>query len=286
MLSTQNVSPTSFSQPPKPVAVDRWDVPDADTVRTMVTRYTATGFAVIEGPPNPGRADLMTLAQRLRLGEPFAPPIYQGSSHTGTDGVSALTAAEVEAATHPFQSREGQNLHCDGTLQELGQIPTTLMICVRPAASGGATILFDALAAFAELFHHDRAAADQLTHPRALRRTSDIGGGRSTVGPVFGWHAGRIVTRYSLRPTDTYHPLHPDQQPALDRALRFLEQAAQPGSPYRCEFTLQAGHALVLANDLVCHGRTAYQDEPGAKRELLRALFTRRPTVPGQDDIR
>jgi hypothetical protein len=277
-----NESVTSFSRPPQTVTADRWDMPNADAAEAVITRYSEIGFAVVQGPLDPGPADLLAFTERLNLGQPFTPPIYDGSSHTGSDGISALTVAGDAAGAHPFQSRDGQGLHCDGTVQHLGQIPTTVMICVRAAPAGGATILFDALAAFAELSSHDPHAAEQLTHARALVRTSDLADQPSTAGPAFGWHGGRLVTRYSLRSTDTYHPRQPDEQPALDRALRFLEQAAAPGSPYRCEFTLGAGQALVLANDRLCHGRTAYQDGPGSARLLLRALFTRRPTPSAQ----
>jgi hypothetical protein len=245
------------------------------------------GFVVIQGPDQPGRAELMALAHRLGLGAPFTPPIYRGSGHTSSDGVSALTVAgDVQPGAHPFQNRDSQALHCDGTVQQLGQIATTLMICVRPARSGGVTILFDALAAFGELAIEDPAVADQLVHPQALVRTSDLADHPFTAGPAFGYHRGRMVTRYSRQPTDTYHPRRAEDQPALDRALRFLDDAAQPGSPHRCEFSLAAGQALLLANDRVCHGRTAYQDDPMAPRMVLRALFTRHPDPTALDASR
>lgn len=285
MLPTQNPPAATFSLPPQAVEVDSWDLADLATVRAVVALYIDTGYAVVQCPPDPGRPELSILARRLNLGEPFTPPLYRGSGHTGDDGVSALTAVAGTSA-HPFQSRDGQNLHCDGTLQSLGQILTTVMLCVRPAASGGATILFDAATAFGELCASDPEAAKQLTHPGALMRTSTLAAGHATAGPAFAWRESRVITRYSVTATDTYHPRQPNEEPALRRALRFLTGAARPGSPHRCEFTLRAGQCLVLANGRVCHGRTAYRDEPGSARLLLRSLFTRRPTSSVENSVR
>lgn len=276
-VSDQSVLPVFSSLPPQAVVVDGWDLPDFAVARAVVAQYTGVGFVIIQGPLDPEREELLTLARVLNLGEALIPRLYRDSVHTGDDGVSAVTASIT--STHPFQSRDEQNLHCDGTLQALGQIPTTVMLCVHPAAHGGASVLFNAPAAFLELLANDPEAAAQLTHPGALVRVSTLVAGHFTAGPAFRWDDGRLITRYSVTNTDSYHPrcANDNDKEALERALRFLRRAAQPGSPHRCEFTLRASQALLLANDRLCHGRTAYRDDPGEARLLLRALFTRRP---------
>lgn len=271
----QSVLPVFASVPPQTIVAEDWSLSDLAAARAVVAQYAGAGFAIVQGPPDPGREQLRALARALKLGKAFIPPLYRSSVHTGEDGVSAITAST--ASPHPFQSRGGQNLHCDGTLQCLGQIPTTVMLCVRPGASGGASVLFNAPAAFLELHANDSDAAEQLTHPGALVRASTLVAGHATTGPAFRWDGDRLITRYSVTDTDTYHPRCANDTDALERALRFLRHAARPGSPHRCEFTLRAGQALLLANDRVCHGRTAYRDTPGGERLLLRSLFTRRP---------
>lgn len=279
--------PIFTPHPPETITTTSWSLPEPAIAQLVLAAYTGAGFALVQGPTDPGPGDLQALSAALRLGAVFTPPLYQGSTHTRPNGISHLTATDPVPG-HPFAGRAAQELHCDGTLQALGQIPTTLLLCVRPAASGGSTLLFDAPAAFAALHASDPEAAAQLTHEKALLRTSTLVADRASAGPAFGWRHGRLVTRYSLTETDSYHPLLPDDEPALRRALGYLRRAARPGSLFRCEFTLGAGQALILANDRLCHGRSAYQDQVSAPRLMLRALFTSRPGVriPAQGEAR
>ncbi|WP_197372286.1 TauD/TfdA family dioxygenase, partial [Streptomyces clavuligerus] len=152
-----------------------------------------------------------------------------------------------------------------------------VMLCAAAAAEGGHSFLVDLPAAFAVLRERDPEAAAQLVHPGALVRTSTLVQGRSRSGPAFAPDGdGGWVTRFSRTATDTYHPLSGGGA-ALGRALEFLDEAAAEGSRFRAGFTLAAGQALVLANDRLGHGRTAYRDDPDVPRLLLRGLFTRRP---------
>ncbi|MBD0692477.1 TauD/TfdA family dioxygenase [Streptomyces sp. CBMA123] len=264
--------------PAEPAVASSWGIPEPAARQQIAEGYRTRGYAVVHVPGTvPAEADLTALADALGLGPAFSPPQYRGSTHT-QGAVSRLTATADPA--HPFQNRAGQRFHCDATLQHLGQVATTVMICVRPGRSGGQTQLFNAVQAFAELQAVDPEAAAQLTHPGALRRTSTFVDGLSTAGPAFGRDpSGDLITRYSLTATDSYHPTAPGRQKHLDRALAALADAADDGSRHRTTFTLAAGQALVLANDKLCHGRTPFTDNSAAPRLLLRALFTTRPTV-------
>ncbi|MFB8236282.1 TauD/TfdA family dioxygenase [Kitasatospora purpeofusca] len=264
--------------PARPVTATAWNLPDPAARRQVVDTYLAGGYAIVHIPgAAPTEADLTALADALNLAAAFTPPQYRGSAHT-QGAVSRLSATDDPA--HPFQDRAGQNFHSDGTLQHLGQIATTVMMCVRGARTGGDTLLFNAVQAFADLQDADPDAAAQLTHDHALLRTSTLVENLSTAGPVFGHDpAGQWISRYSLTVTDSYHPTAPGRRAHLERALAHLADAAQPGSPYYCAFTLAAGQALVLANDRLSHGRTAFTDDADAPRLLLRGLYTARPTA-------
>lgn len=261
--------------PALPIEASDWTLPDHQGRRRIADCYQRCGYAIVHVPGiTPTDQHLTQLATALHLGEMFTPPLYTASSHTAA-GISQLTAAT--GGDHPFQDRAGQNVHCDGTLQHLGQIPTTLMLCVTPALEGGTSYLVNLIDAYAELRRADPEAADQLAHATALVRTSTFTAGTSTSGPAFARDAdGSWLTRYSRTDTDTYHPT-PGGADALKRGLAYLEAAARPGSAFRTDFTLRAGQALVLANDRLGHGRTAFRDNLSAPRLLLRALFTRRP---------
>jgi alpha-ketoglutarate-dependent taurine dioxygenase len=265
--------------PATPIDLGSWSIGDPTASRLVIDAYRTSGYAIVQVPgTEPDADDLAALAAALRLGAAYTPSHYQASPHTRS-GVSRLTATDDPA--HPFQDRAGQNLHSDGTLKPLGQIATTVMICVRPARTGGHTLLFNAVGAFTALRDQDPDAAAQLLHHTALVRTSDLAdvqGPRSTAGPAFGWDSsGELVSRYSLTSTDTYHPSEPTHQGDLDRALQFLADAAAPEGGYSCTLTLQPGQALILANDKLSHGRTEFTDAPGRPRLLLRGLYTARP---------
>ncbi|MET9776318.1 TauD/TfdA family dioxygenase [Streptomyces sp. NPDC006367] len=262
--------------PADPIEASAWSLPDVAVRRRIAVSYQRRGYAIVHVPGTvPSAEHLGAVSAALHLGKVFTPPLYTTSSHTAPSGVSRLTAASGEE--HPFQGRAGQNIHCDATLQSLGQIPTTLMLCVRAAAAGGVSYLVNLVDAYAELRRVDPEAADQLAHDSALVRTSTFASGHSTAGPAFAREAdGSWITRYSRTATDTYHAT-PRGEEALARALAFLDAAAQPGSAFRTDFTLKPGQALILANDRLGHGRTAFRDNPDTPRLLLRALFTLRP---------
>ncbi|MGW1234698.1 TauD/TfdA family dioxygenase [Streptomyces californicus] len=268
---------SSFSTTPAdPIEATAWSLPDVAVRRRIADSYRSRGYAIVHVPGTPPSAEhLGEVAAALHLGEVFTPPLYTTSSHTAASGVSRLTAAS--GGDHPFQDRAGQHVHCDATLQDLGQIPTTLMLCVSAAASGGVSFLVNLVDAYDELRRVDPEAAEQLAHDSALVRTSTFVSGRSVSGPAFAREAdGSWITRYSRTATDTYHAT-PGGEAAMARALAFLDAAAEPGSAFRTDFTLQPGQALILANDRLGHGRTAFRDNPTTPRLLLRALHTLRP---------
>ncbi|MEV7885142.1 TauD/TfdA family dioxygenase [Streptomyces sp. NPDC002817] len=269
--------PDFSTVPHAPVEAGSWSIPNAGIRRRIAAEYRQRGYAIVHVPGStPSHDDLAALADALGLGQPFTPLLYADSAHT-LGGVSRLTA--VPDAAHPFQDTAGQNVHCDGTLQLLGEIPTTVMMCAAEAADGGLSYLVNLVDAYAELRRLDAEAAAQLAHAESLVRTSTFVDGQFVAAPAFAEEqSGRWITRYSRTATDTYRSL-PGQQAALDRALAIMDAAAMPGSSYRVSFTLRAGQALVLANDRLGHGRTAYRDDPARPRLLLRGLFTLRPLV-------
>jgi hypothetical protein len=266
-----------------PVLVGSWDDIPSAAGHEAATRLATAGFALIQASQVPGPAAARQLASQLGLGPPFTPPQYRDSPHVDGQGVTRISTEA--GASHPaFGQATGQHLHSDGTLQRIGEIKTTMMLCARPAASGGTSQLFNAAGAFALLLHQDPAAAAALTAPDVLIRTSALPGSRGqfTAGPVFAVADGRVISRYSVTSTDRYDHDAVADPAALDRALDFLQDAAQPGSPCYTELTLAAGQGLLLANDLISHGRTAYHDDPAVPRLILRALFTRRCLITEQ----
>jgi hypothetical protein len=261
-----------------------WEHVPAGAIRDVAARLAANGYALIQAHQAPGPRTAGRLAAGLGLGPAFAPPQYRSRPYVDGQGVTRISADAATAAHPAFGQATGQELHSDGTLQRIGEIKTTMMLCARPAASGGTSRLFNAAGAFAALLSRDPAAAAALTAPEVLTRTSNLPDcqGQSAAGPAFAIADGRVISRYSITSTDAYHPGAVTDPAALGRALAFLQDAARPGSGFYTEITLTAGQGLLLANDMISHGRTPYHDDPAAPRLLYRALFTTRCTVTEQ----
>lgn len=260
---------------------------DANGVREhesgeVVDRYERHGFAVIQVGPEPVTPDtLLALAEAFDLGEAFVPPLYRrnGSNPTSVSRISAASNVGTADATHPSFGRAlGQELHCDGTLQSIGFIKASLLLCESPAAGGGHTTLFNASAAFVQLAAVDMPAAAALMSPGALVRQANINGSTElNVGPVFTLQDGELVCHYCVTDTDSWAV--PDDVAAADlkHGVEFLRRAALPGSPLFAQLTLDAGQAIVFDNTRISHGRSPYRDSETARRCLYRSLHVRHP---------
>lgn len=270
---------------PQPVRLSSYARPTRPQLLELLTRLDHQGaalFTVAEEPTSPA---LHALTSRLGLGRPFVPPMYRSTPTAADDsGISRLTVSTAPGRHPAFTNTAAQSFHSDGTLQRLGEIPTSLLVCHTPAAHGGQSLLLHATTALTALADLDLPAAMALTAPGVLVRQATIGPRRdTTAGPAFDVIDGRLLSRYSVTATDRFDPDAVDDPHALARAVAFFDAAAAPGSPYRHEIRLQAGQGLLLANDRLSHGRAAYHDDPTTPRVMLRALFTRRPTLPGDD---
>ncbi|NJP95430.1 TauD/TfdA family dioxygenase [Nonomuraea sp. FMUSA5-5] len=264
--------PTSVS----PIPVASYDSPQAKDLAAVIGQLRCAGFAVTSCPEPPTQERLLALAEALGLGEPFVPPLYRraGAIGVAASGISTLTASAAHVA-HPAVSASGQGLHVDGLLQPIGEVLTSILLCIRPAAEGGQSTLFNAMGAFWQLAKTDPDAAAALLSDRVLGRRATVNGSSDvTWGPAFAVVNGTLVTRYSRDGNDLWDPGN-GQEAALGRALTTLQVLAEPDSPYALRFTLQAGQGLIMSNSRICHGRTPYRDVADRPRRMLRGLFLR-----------
>lgn len=216
----------------------------------------------------------------LNLGEAFVPPLYQFSSSTLYDDLGISTLEAVEGgdlySTHPvFGSTAALALHTDGTLQEIGEISTSVLFCVERADRGGETTIFQAVEAFAALQRADSRLASALLDERALTKQASVNGSTATrKGPVFAYKAGALVTRYSVTDRDLWNV---NEVEYLLDAKNALATLARPGSPYFRQLLLEAGQGVILANEKVSHGRTGFSNSTDHVRRMLRGLYARQP---------
>nr|BAJ19044.1 putative non-heme oxygenase [Streptomyces sp. SANK 62799] len=265
-----------FSDPrcTQPVDFAEYDAPEQ-----LVNILEERGFAVVTMPdPGPPDATLISLAAALRLGNPYIPALYRYAETKDYSAAYSHIRGDTEDRHPGFSTTAGQAWHVDGLLDNIGDIRTTILYCVRAAHRGGETLLFNSLAAFAELRETDPAAAEALLSPRALNRRSTLPAiDVSTTGPVFAVdEAGNLLSRYTDNDTCTWN-FSAGPPGGLGRALAFLRSASD-NPRYRLAVRLAPGEALIFRNDRLSHGRRPYEDRPKARRHLVRALYAKVPT--------
>lgn len=252
-----------------------------DAARTAVLdEYYQRGFALFELDLE-GRDPATVLhdfTQALKLGDPFVPPLYQFSNSTLYDerGMSTLAPVPGDESLHPvFGSTDALELHTDGTLQQIGEVPTSVLFCVSPADRGGATTVFQAVQAFLELQDQQPALAAALLDERALTKHASVNGSKEVCrGAVFAYRDGELMTRYSVTDRDHWND---DEVTGLADAKNALAGLAGWNTPYFHQITLRRGQGIILANDKVSHGRTGFSNSPHQARHMLRVLFSRKP---------
>ncbi|MFI7633014.1 TauD/TfdA family dioxygenase [Nonomuraea sp. NPDC049400] len=238
------------------------------------------GFAVADMPADVTPVSAIELlADGWDLGQPVVPALYRMPGAEQFDREIA-EIRETDRSSHPgFAVRTAQDFHVDGTLDDPEETPTVVMYCVRAAHRGGNSLLFNAVAAFHDLYQRDREAASALLHPRVLRRTASLKGiDAYREGEAFRVkNDGTIVNRYSDDGIATWTPAE-GQSEALARALDSIRRSSRTAdSKYVASIRLEDGQALVLRNDRVSHGREAFTNSPRSPRQLLRAIYGRVP---------
>lgn len=272
-----------------PVEVASFTRITAGAAAQITTRYHQHGLCLLAAADRAVTDDSLTaLATALGLGPIFTPSLYRGTA-TMPDGIARMCAeSHTPAAVHPsFDSTAGQSLHTDGTLEAIGAVKSSLLLCAQPAARGGATFFLNTTAIFAELAATDPQAAAALMRPDALVRVSNLPGtARSvSIGPAFTIQDGELLTRLSLTPTDSWQIPDDEHGVALMRALATMIRIRDDHDPrYYTEFTLDQGVGVLFANDRIGHGRRDYTNSRTHTRRMIRALFTRRPSVPASID--
>ena len=185
-----------------------------------------------------------------------------------------------------FQTNHAIRLHTDG-----GDI--FVLACVRQGARGGKTLVVSAVEVFNEIVRRRPDLAAVLQEDFWVdARSQRADGARCQVLPVYTWHAGHLSILlkaeyiYSAQRFEDVPRLTAAQVEALELFHRVTEE---PGMALGLE--LGPGDVLLASNHTIVHGRTAFEDRPGAaeRRHLLRLWLTipnGRPLPPHYADTR
>jgi hypothetical protein len=274
---------TTFENiPPEPVPVKSVASIEADESLAIVERYERHGFAIVQLMAHETTTDaLLDLADGLGLGAPFTPPLYKVGlgAPASISTIAAKPVASLGEPHHPsFEGTAGLRFHCDGTLQPIGYVKVSVLLCQSRAAEGGDTTMFNAAAAYSLLATVDAPAAIALATSGVLIRQANINGCVDVnAGPAFAVDEGQLVCCYSVSDTDRWAAVEGVDAAALHRGVGFLLHASLPGSPFYTQLTLEAGQVILFDNTRVSHGRTPYVDAPEQRRCLFRSLHLRHP---------
>ncbi|MFF2288814.1 TauD/TfdA family dioxygenase [Peribacillus butanolivorans] len=172
-----------------------------------------------------------------------------------------------------FQTNNDQKIHCDGTIEVLGKIKTSILLCAIPAAVGGETIIFNSVAAFYDLLENDnsRYIASSLLDMQALKRVAVNRNNEEYIGPAFAIKNGEIISRFSLDNTCDWDYSFENVK-LLKEAYALLVDTIVPNSPFYIETKLKCSQGIIMANDKISHGRKGFIDKH-FKREMIRGLF-------------
>ncbi len=290
-FGNQSTNSLSFSDYRDTGASERVIVGNPDTMSdghatAILNKMAVYGYALVRmNSTEINQGTITALADKLKLDAPFVPPYYKafagqievnkGINTIGSSGHEP--GSDMMSVTHnAFGTTDGQNLHVDGTVQGMGQIKTSIVLCHTRAKEGGLSTFFNSTAAFRELVHNDPDAAIAMMDDRALARAVDTDLANPHVAPVFSLIEGQIYSRFSIDRT-SYWENGFQSVPNLKRAYEHFVEKVYDGSPYYKELQLENGEAVIMANAQIAHGRTAYQSYPHAERKMYRALYEAYP---------
>ena len=150
--------------PTKPVQVFDCSNIGIQESKEIVRRYFQHGFVVLElikGDYEP--SELIQLGLTLKMGMPFVPPLYSNGDYRSHMISKVSVENDLSEPSHPsFQRAVGLDLHTDGTLQKIGLVKSSMLLCKSPAAKGGYTTIFNSSGAFIEIIEKYPAAAKAL----------------------------------------------------------------------------------------------------------------------------
>uniref|UniRef100_A0AAU2K0J3 TauD/TfdA family dioxygenase n=1 Tax=Streptomyces sp. NBC_00049 TaxID=2903617 RepID=A0AAU2K0J3_9ACTN len=222
--------------------------------RDIVTQLQTQGLATIEGLMT--RTAVLALAQRVMRVVP----------HRDSDSDELTTIQDIgRRARQPGLGGLGNGELLPHTERSSEPRPPRLMllVCQRPAATGGDVILTDGQAVRDYLAEHSPAALEALTLPN----TAFYGDGGGHPSQVFTLHPGqRASIRLRQDSLAAFSPLVSVYLPQLRQAIDAVQQ----------RLTLEAGQGYLLDNSRWLHARTAFTGD----RVCLRALGTPRFPMP------
>lgn len=144
------------------------------------------------------------------------------------------------------------------------------LLCVRQAARGGVSTICSSVAVMNDMLHRRPDLAEELFQPIFRSRHGEESDTPAAVYPlpIFGVRDGKFTSHFSLtyieaaQTVDTIPKLTPTQREAIDLLLDLARELS-------FEMVLEPGDIQMLNSHVTYHGRTPFEDDPGAGQDRL-----------------
>ena len=257
---------------PEQIPSDSFELPATRRLIADIRRHLVaeSGFVVLGELQFADWGEGTACAVSWLLCDLIAPPVMQ--KWTGTRMYKVRdTGAQLGYGVRRSLTNLKQDLHTDGPWLA-STADFMALSCVRQAAEGGVSRIASLAAAHDWLLEHSPESLARLYQPYYWDRQAEHPPGDTPTSylPIYSQQEGRVAARYYddyIR--NGYKLANAALDPAGDEALAAMRSFVE--SEENCfEFRLREGQIFFLNNHLVAHGRSAFEDTPGASRLVLR----------------
>ena len=251
-------------------AVHRADFP-LPTVAPRIAEWVAElrdgrGFLLLRGLPVAAWGDDDSALAYWGLGQHLGRP---GAQNPDGELLGHVVDTGEDAAipfVRRYRTAADIAYHCD-----LADVVG--LLCLRRARRGGASRIVSSVAVYDELLRCRPDLVARLYEPFLLDTRDEQGEGRLPWVPVppCRYAGGRLRTFYH---SDYFRSVERHAEAprftAAERELMDLYESIANEADLYLDMELQPGDIQLLSNHTILHARTAYEDDPGHRRHLLR----------------
>ena len=224
------------------------------------------GFLLLRGLPVARWGDADSALVYWGLGQHLGMP---GAQNPEGELLGHVVDTHEEAANpnvRRYRTKGEIRFHCD-LADAVG------LLCLRTARAGGASRIASSVSIYNEILARRPALADRLFEPFLLDSRDEQRPGASAYFPVppCRYARGRLATFWH---SDYFRSVvrHAEVPPftAQESELLDLYDELAGSKELRLDMRFQPGDVQLISNHTVVHARTAYHDDPGSERHLLR----------------
>lgn len=249
-----------------------------DVAAILAEVQRGRGLALLRGFPIEGYSEDEIGLMYFGLGCHFGAAVSQSVMGDRLGRVTDMSWDDPNERA--YRNRMALPLHTD--INEI-----IAMLSLRTAKVGGASQYASALAVHNEMLARRRDLLPHLYEGFPYHRRGEEGPGQAPVTPydvpLFSQRDGFVSCRY----IDSYMEAAakelgvPMPAPLLEAVAYFADTAQR--DDFRLDFVIEPGELVMQNNFVVLHGRSAFEDDPAARRVLLRLwldVTDGRPVVP------